>query len=221
VRLEERISAYKTIPKPTHLPFLRFLLIEAMWPNFGRPIQVHFLDKLYLRPGRLTQFAGESGPMDSRTADSLFGSSDDNGVDFFAQNQDPSSPTQAAIPQESRPVAEEQKTPYGQSGYRNSTEEGSQETAHDPYSQLQASPAVRTPSTARAATQRDPYAPQTNGHPTQNYTPSITSATPSTYSTPASQGAQYDPYASAIPRSKLILMACSSYKLIDALKQNQ
>ena len=139
--------------------------------------------------------------MDSRTADSLFGTDGDKSVDFFAQVQNPISPSQPApaLPQHSEPFAEKQHPPYE---YNHSTEDAPQDGAYDPYGgQLRASPPLRTPSTARASIQRDSYTPQTNGHPAQNYAPPVAGPAPSTYSAPASQGAQYDPYAGIISRS--------------------
>ena len=128
--------------------------------------------------------------MDSKTADELFGSSDDAGLDFFSQSE-----TDEAAPQ-TTDVGHE-SVDY----YHSSAQDNAQVAQQDPYSQLYASPAVSTPSTARPAAiapvaQRDPYAsyaPQSNG----SYTPA---SNPSTY-TPASHGTQYDPYA-AIARSK-------------------
>lgn len=133
--------------------------------------------------------------MDSKTADELFGSSDDAGIDFFSQSQNSEPEAEGSWP------VDEQQTHTN-----NHVQEDYQVTQQDPYGQLHASSAVRTPNTARPAVapaaQRDPYAPQARDPyaPQQNgsYMPA---STPSTY-TPASHGAQYDPYA-AISRSTL------------------
>ncbi|KIM29016.1 hypothetical protein M408DRAFT_16038 [Serendipita vermifera MAFF 305830] len=137
--------------------------------------------------------------MDPKTADELFGSSDDAGVDFFSQ----SSQSQNSEAEVSGPAEEEQQA-YA---YNNTIAQDNHQAAqYDPYSQLQASSAVRTPSTARpaaapAASQRDPYAPQVRDPyaPQANGSSYQPTSTASTYTPPASHGAQYDPYA-AIPR---------------------
>lgn len=132
--------------------------------------------------------------MDQRTADSLFGTSDDGGADFFV-------PQATSQP---RPAQEVIDAGHEQHGYEAQTEtpthnpsspvyeESAKEENVDPYSSLKTSRRDTRGGQTRQEAGNDPA--QTNGYH-ESYT-AMTNSTPATftYGTLQSHG-QYDPYA--------------------------
>ncbi|KAG8851541.1 hypothetical protein FRB91_007774, partial [Serendipita sp. 411] len=133
--------------------------------------------------------------MDQRTADSLFGTGDDNNVDFFAQSSATPS-TQDAFTAEQ---VVEQPVEYTPDVTRH--EYKTQEVVDDPYSQLRRTSTLRAQNTAPSTARADPYAATANAYQPRNYAPPITNSPPSTYGVPPSHASQPDPYASIGPRA--------------------
>ncbi|KAG8822951.1 hypothetical protein FRC19_004906 [Serendipita sp. 401] len=143
--------------------------------------------------------------MDQRTADSLFGTGDDNNVDFFAQSSATPS-TQDAFTAEQ---VVEQPVEYTPDVTRH--EYKTQEVVDDPYSQLRRTSTLRAQNTAPSTARADPYAATANAYQPRNYAPPITNSPPSTYGVPPSHASQPDPYASIGPRGKFVdlIVSCS------------
>ncbi|CAG8549189.1 12834_t:CDS:2 [Acaulospora colombiana] len=130
--------------------------------------------------------------MDQRTADSLFGSNeDDPNVDFFGQ------PSTLSTALQAEPEPDETQLTHANIKHANQTHNPVDHVSHDPYSQLKAYPKVLNPPTSPPVV-NDPYsATQTSKYQPYNYAPNATSPAPATYTAPASQVSSYDPYAKA------------------------
>jgi hypothetical protein len=130
--------------------------------------------------------------MDQRTADSLFGSNeDDPNVDFFGQPSTSSTALQA----ERQP--EETQLTHNNIEHVDQAPNSAEYVSHDPYSQLKTYPKVLSPPTSQPVV-HDPYAAvQTSNYQPYGYAHNTSAPAPATYAAPASQGSSYDPYAKA------------------------
>lgn len=133
--------------------------------------------------------------MDQRTADSLFGSSDDGGLDFLTQSQ-----SDDPAPVQDTPDATATQTQISPATYQPTHtvyEEQASEQVDDPYSSLRTGRGHKGGRTQEDSSYSSTTASaQTNGHSnTYAAGPTMSPNPPaSTYGTPPSQG-QYDPYA--------------------------
>lgn len=135
-----------------------------------------------------------------RTADSLFGTSGDDGLDFLNLQTSPEPP--AAAQHEPHPEAPTAATSTEYTTTDNETPASTNGAGYDPYSQLKGISTLRQ--TSQAGT-RDPYAPTSNEHHLSGSPHASLPSASSTY-VPAN-----DPYANVARQFPLLPPICGGY----------